>query len=190
MWIDENGWCSQIQKVPSLHFNDRPLNEKITMIVIHSISLPAGCFGTCCVKDLFLGCLDCSYDSSFVDLKDLKVSSHFYIDRKGLISQFVSCQKRAWHAGVSSFRNRQNCNDFSIGIELEGTDFVAFEPVQYQKLSELCKVLSTHYPITSIVGHSDIAPGRKTDPGPFFNWKELKHLGPTDAHLYPFQVDD
>lgn len=173
--FDEKGWSPAIRAVPSPHFNERPEGEKVSLVVVHGISLPAGSFGGEYVKALFTDCLDCSR-KEFEDLKGLHVSSHFFIRRDGEIIQFVSCDKRAWHAGVSSFNGRTNCNDFSIGIELEGTDYVPYEEVQYQVLAELIDSLSQAYPIEAIRGHSDIAPGRKTDPGPYFDWKKLFSL--------------
>ncbi|QSX29745.1 1,6-anhydro-N-acetylmuramyl-L-alanine amidase AmpD [Shewanella cyperi] len=169
----QQGWFLAAQRCESPFFNTRPIGE-VSLLVIHNISLPAGCFGTPYIEDLFLGKLDCAADPSFADLKGLEVSAHFLIRRDGAVLQFVSCDQRAWHAGLSSFEGRSGCNDFSIGIELEGTDEVDFEPVQYERLTELTSKLMRHYPGISrdrIVGHSDIAPGRKTDPGPHFDWR-------------------
>lgn len=170
-----SGILAHYRQCPSPHFNLRPV--EVDSIVIHNISLPAGCFGEPYVEDLFLGCLDCSVDASFADLQGVEVSSHFFIDRQGRVTQFVDCDKRAWHAGVSSLFGRENCNDFSIGIELEGVDDIAYESSQYTVLRQLCIELMQRYPAISterIIGHSDIAPGRKTDPGPAFDWPMLK----------------
>lgn len=163
---------SQYQQCESPFYNDRPRDE-VDLLVIHNISLPAGKFATPYVHDLFMGCLDCKQHESFHDLMGLEVSSHFFITRTGLVTQFVAMDKRAWHAGVSSFDGRQGCNDFSLGIELEGTDEQPFENAQYDALLRLTLDIMLLYPnITPdrIVGHSDIAPGRKTDPGPAFDW--------------------
>ncbi len=163
---------SHYQQYFSPFYNTRPESE-VSLLVIHNISLPAGQFATPYVHDLFMGCLDCQAHASFTDLQGVEVSSHFVIDRHGQVSQFVDTQHRAWHAGVSSFQGRENCNDFAICLELEGTDDIAFTEQQYSALVQLSKELMAMHPfITSdnIVGHSDIAPGRKTDPGPAFDW--------------------
>jgi len=142
--------------------------------VIHNISLPAGCFGLPYIEQLFLGTLDTEADPSFAELKGLEVSAHFLIRRDGELRQYVSVDQRAWHAGVSNFAGRSGCNDFAVGIELEGTDDSGFTEAQYHKLITLSQSLRLAYPdITKerIVGHSDIAPGRKTDPGPGFDWQ-------------------
>ncbi|GIU16567.1 N-acetyl-anhydromuranmyl-L-alanine amidase [Shewanella sp. MBTL60-112-B2] len=145
--------------------------------MIHNISLPAGCFGQPYIDQLFQGCLDIEADASFKELQGLEVSAHFLIRRDGELVQYVSCDDRAWHAGVSEFDGRSNCNDFAIGIELEGTDSITYSDAQYQMLMELTKSLMAHYPDitpTRITGHSDIAPGRKTDPGNGFDWQRYK----------------
>lgn len=170
--VDDAGWyaAARVQKSPN--FNARPNNE-ISLLVIHNISLPAGNFGLPFIEQLLTGCLDCQADPSFAQLLGLEVSSHFLIRRDGELVQFVSCHDRAWHAGVSSFQGRQNCNDFSIGIELEGTDDTPFTGAQYQQLLALSLQLLNDYPAITpkrIVGHNEIAPGRKTDPGACFNW--------------------
>ena len=170
------GWCTDARHVISSHKNERPNNE-IRLLVIHNISLPEGQFGTNCVEELFLGCLDCNADDSFASLEGLRVSSHFFIRRDGEMVQFVSCEERAWHAGVSQFNGEHNCNDFSIGIELEGTDNSPFTEAQYKELINLTRQLMQSYPqisIDNVVGHSDIAPERKTDPGRYFDWKKYK----------------
>ncbi|GIU50796.1 N-acetyl-anhydromuranmyl-L-alanine amidase [Shewanella sairae] len=147
------------------------------MLVIHNISLPAGCFGLPYIEQLFLGKLDIEADNSFKELQGLEVSAHFLIRRDGELVQYVSCDDRAWHAGVSQYDNRQACNDFSIGIELEGTDDLPYSEAQYLRLVELTKSLMLSYPLITparITGHSDIAPGRKTDPGSSFDWQRYK----------------
>jgi AmpD protein len=168
--IRSDGWCTQASHLPSPNYNDRPDGAEITLLVIHNISLPAGQFGTPYIRDLFQNCLDCDCHPSFDSLRDLKVSTHFLIQRDGALIQFVSSLDRAWHAGISTFQGRSFCNDFSIGIELEGTDYVPFEPAQYQALKLLTQALLTRFAITDIAGHEEIAPGRKTDPGPCFDW--------------------
>ncbi|WP_394778453.1 1,6-anhydro-N-acetylmuramyl-L-alanine amidase AmpD [Undibacterium sp.] len=169
--IGEDGWCGSAVRLESPNFNERPSGTEISLLVIHNISLPAGHFGGPYISDLFLNRLDCSLDPSFESLRGVQVSSHFLIRRDGSLLQFVSAAKRAWHAGASSFGGRSGCNDFSIGIELEGSDAQAFEALQYRRLAGLSAALITAYPLTHITGHSDIAPGRKTDPGPYFDWK-------------------
>ncbi|SFC45754.1 1,6-anhydro-N-acetylmuramyl-L-alanine amidase AmpD [Pseudoalteromonas denitrificans] len=163
----------------SPHFNERPEGTEISLLVIHNISLPAGEFGTCYIDDLFLGQLDCEADTSFIDLKGLQVSAHCLIKRCGEVIQYVPFNKRAWHAGVSSYQGLTGCNDFSIGIELEGTDTVEYTSMQYQSLSTIAKTLIKHYPKLTkerILGHQDIAPGRKTDPGESFDWSYFNKL--------------
>jgi AmpD protein len=165
--------------VPSPYSDARPDPDMIDMVVVHGISLPPGEFGGDFVEKFFQGKLDFSLHPYFETIKELKVSAHLFIDRQGKVTQFVPFSKRAWHAGVSYFDGCERCNDFSIGIELEGTDDVPYEKIQYQKLAKVIKTLRIAYPkITEsrIVGHSDIAPGRKTDPGPFFDWSYIREL--------------
>ena len=165
--------------VLSPHCDDRPENTEIDMIVVHGISLPPVQFGHDYIEKFFTGKLDYSLHPYFETIKQLKVSSHLLIKRDGEIIQFVPFAKRAWHAGESFFQGRSRCNDFSIGIELEGTDELPYEKIQYEKLAEVIKTLQIAYPgITRerIVGHSDIAPGRKTDPGHSFDWHYLDCL--------------
>jgi len=171
-------WLDGINHLPSPNFNDRPFNE-VSLLVIHCISLPAGIFGTKQVQNFFCNKLDVNYDPSFVELSKMQVSAHFFIERGGEITQFVACDKRAWHAGISSFNGRKNCNDFTIGIELEGTVDTVFTDIQYKQLAKLIKILLQHFPglyqhkKLNICGHSDIAPMRKTDPGIYFAWDIL-----------------
>ncbi|MSQ56333.1 MAG: 1,6-anhydro-N-acetylmuramyl-L-alanine amidase AmpD [Limnohabitans sp.] len=167
----QNGWYRFAHHLHSPNFNARPTNTAIDMVVIHSISLPPGQYGSHQVESFFLSQLDHSAHPYFNNLKDTKVSSHFYIKRGGELIQFVSCDERAWHAGESSFKERTQCNNFSIGIELEGLEGNAFEEPQYETLSSLCSSLTLKYPIQHFVGHQDIAPQRKKDPGEKFNWK-------------------
>lgn len=175
--IDADGWCKQGARcLPSPNFDKRPAATDISLLVIHNISLPPGQFGGPFIADLFSNQLDCDAHPYFDRLRSLRVSAHFLIRRDGAVMQFVSCANRAWHAGVSTFAGRQQCNDFSIGIELEGTDFEPFTDLQYQSLTTLTLALQTHYPLTDVVGHEHIAPGRKTDPGPFFDWQHYQTL--------------
>jgi AmpD protein len=177
--LDKQGWLAPSVDVtlrPSPNFNERPSDTAVSLLVVHNITLPPGQFGTPYITDLFLNQLDIAADPWFVKVEGLKVSAHFVIDRLGHITQFVSCDDRAWHAGASSFEGREQCNDFSIGIELEGTDDVPFEAVQYERLAALTQCLRARYPLTAATGHSDIAPGRKTDPGPFFDWSHFSAL--------------
>ncbi|WP_163134767.1 1,6-anhydro-N-acetylmuramyl-L-alanine amidase AmpD [Agarivorans sp. Alg241-V36] len=163
----------------SQFYNQRP-NDEISLLVIHCISLPEGCYGLPHIDELFCGKLDCSADPSFNDLQGLEVSAHLLIERDGGVTQYVDFDKRAWHAGVSGFEGRKGCNDFAIGIELEGTDYSEYTEQQYQSLIKVSQLLLRHYPKLTkqrIVAHSDIAPGRKTDPGDHFDWSSyLKAL--------------
>lgn len=170
MKVGANGWLSGVRRIASPNCDARPPGTAIDLLVIHNISLPPGQFGGDAVAQLFTNTLDTDAHPYYGQLKDLKVSAHFLIRREGVIVQFVSCGKRAWHAGVSSWQGRSACNDFSIGIELEGCDEVPFSDRQYVALGRLVRLLRRNYPIRAIVGHADIAPGRKTDPGPCFDW--------------------
>ena len=170
------GWCAGVSHCPSTHCNERPQGE-ISLLVLHNISLPPGQFGTGKVQEFFTSGLSASEHAYFAGIADMRVSAHFFIERDGQISQFVSCLQRAWHAGVSSFAGRDNCNDFSIGVELEGTDDLPYSEAQYDALVPLVQQLLAAYPALSverICGHCDIAPGRKTDPGPAFDWPRLR----------------
>ncbi|MBT3826274.1 MAG: 1,6-anhydro-N-acetylmuramyl-L-alanine amidase AmpD [Nitrosomonadales bacterium] len=169
--IDEDGFLTHVKKIDSPNYDSRPLNQTISLIIIHSISLPPNKFGNSHIEDFFTNKLEINQHPYFKKIKHLKVSSHFLIKRKGELIQFVSCLKRAWHAGESSWKNVNNCNNFSIGIELEGSDIMKYEDIQYKVLIKLLKSLRLKYPITDVVGHSDVSPGRKADPGNFFDWK-------------------
>lgn len=162
-----------VQLLSSPNFDLRPTGEQITLIVIHAISLPPDVFGGPGVQQLFTNTLNPSEHPYYAEIHGLRVSAHYFIRRDGTQIQFVDPDLRAWHAGVSSWRGRECCNDFSIGIELEGCDSLPFEPIQYAQLARLIIWLRQRYPIEDIVGHSDIAPGRKTDPGPCFDWAVL-----------------
>lgn len=164
---------------PSPYQDDRPADVFIDMVVVHGISLPAGQFGHSHIEDFFSGKLNIASHPSFPAVANLKVSAHLLIKRTGDIIQFVPFVKRAWHAGESFFQGRARCNDFSIGIELEGTDHVPYEQEQYHQLGNVIQLLTQVFPAITqdrIVGHADIAPGRKTDPGPSFDWKYLQGL--------------
>ncbi len=170
--IDKAGFAIDAQLIASPNFDARPQAE-ICLIVIHNISLPPNQYGGNGIIELFTNELDPDEHPYYAEIYTRKVSAHFLIRRDGALVQFVSCLERAWHAGASNWQGRERCNDFSVGIELEGSDFEAFEPAQYQTLKKLITSISNAYPIQAIVGHSDIAPGRKTDPGPYFSWLEI-----------------
>ena len=159
--------------VNSPNFDDRPAGVEISLVVLHSISLPPGAYGGDAIERFFTNRLDPAAHPYFQDIAALKVSAHYLIRRDGEVVQFVPPEKRAWHAGISSWRGRERCNDFSIGIELEGTDDSAFEAAQYQSLIDLIESLKKQYPLRDIAAHSDVAPGRKTDPGARFDWPRL-----------------
>jgi AmpD protein len=158
----------------SPHFDERPEGERVSLVVIHNISLPPGEFGGPYIDDLFMGALDPEAHPYFEEIAGLRVSAHFVIRRDGELIQYVPTDKRAWHAGVSSWKGRDKCNDFSIGVELEGADDVPFAEPQYETLARLVAQLEMRYGKLDIAGHSDIAPGRKTDPGPWFDWVRLQ----------------
>lgn len=169
MRIDAQGWLAGGIWLPSPNCDARP-DEPIDLLVIHNISLPPGQFGGDGVQRLFTNTLDVGTHPYYQTIAEFKVSAHFFIRRDGELIQFVSCLQRAWHAGASCWQGRPRCNDFSIGVELEGNDFVPFTDAQYRVLDELTRGLRAAYPIRGIAGHSDIAPQRKTDPGPCFDW--------------------
>ncbi len=174
-----NHLLDQAEVVESPNFSDRPNGMEPSLLVIHNISLPPGKFGDDYIKNFFLNKLDSSLHPYFNEIKDLKVSSHLLIDRQGSLLQFVAFSKKAWHAGVSEFKGQKECNDFSIGIELEGTDTIPYTEEQYLSLVKVTNCLLEHYPSISkdrIVGHKDIAPGRKTDPGNSFDWDKYRNL--------------
>ena len=177
LMLINSGWVEEAQKISSPNFNDRPKDVTINLVVIHCISLPPGKYGSNDIDNFFQNNLDVTKHEYFKSIASLKVSSHFLIQRKGNLKQYVSTEKRAWHAGVSKYGDQENCNDFSIGIELEGTENSEYEKLQYLTLIKLIRALMNEYPsITreSIVGHSDIAPDRKKDPGIKFDWEFLK----------------
>jgi len=172
--LDSGGLCAGAAWCPSPHFDERPADARVELIVIHNISLPPGEFGGTCITDLFLGCLDPAAHPYFAAIAGLRVSAHFLVRRDGAVIQYVPCGLRAWHAGASSWHGRERCNDFSVGIELEGTDETPFTDAQYEALAALVRALFDRYGRLELAGHSDIAPGRKTDPGPHFDWNRLR----------------
>jgi len=173
MKLDPNGRLRGCRFVASPNHDERPAGEAITLLVVHSISLPPGEYGGDAIERLFTNRLDPAAHPYFREIEGLEVSAHFLIRRDGEPVQFVPTTRRAWHAGASSWRGRERCNDFSIGVELEGTDDSPFEPAQYRTLASLIGALRAHYPLRELAAHSDIAPGRKTDPGPGFDWPRL-----------------
>lgn len=178
MHIDQ-GWISVATVVASPNTDLRPDEADISLLVIHNISLPPGQFGGCHVAELFTNTLDPTSHPYFTEIADLKVSAHLLIDRQGAVTQFVPFHRRAWHAGVSHFDGRSACNDYSIGIELEGTDTEPYADQQYACLGQVTECLMAEYPALTakrIRGHSDIAPSRKTDPGPAFDWQRFTGL--------------
>lgn len=169
--FDADGWCAAARQVPSPNCDDRSNGIAVDLLIIHNISLPPGEFDGAYIEALFCNQLDYDAHPYFAQLRDLRVSAHFLVRRDGSLVQFVSTDRRAWHAGASKFQERALCNDFSIGIELEGTDTAPFEPAQYRTLVPLSLALQARYGLANVVGHEHVAPGRKTDPGPFFDWQ-------------------
>lgn len=172
-----DGWLTEARQVPSDNFEPRPAGCEPELLVIHNISLPPGSYGGGEIESFFTNCLDCDSHPFFNEIRDVRVSSHLLIRRDGEVVQFVSFDERAWHAGQSCFQGRDNCNDFSIGIELEGEDEDPYTDEQYAVLAVTSQALLDHYAMLNsdaITGHSDIAPGRKTDPGPAFSWQRYR----------------
>ena len=167
-WVE--GWWSAARHAASPNFNARPAGERVTLAVIHSISLPPGVYAGDAVERLFTNRLDWCAHPYYETIRGLQVSAHFFLRRDGELVQFVSCNDRAWHAGASQWRGRDGCNDFSIGIELEGLEGESFEPAQYRQLARLLRALVRRYPLRDAAGHEHVAPGRKRDPGPGFDW--------------------
>jgi AmpD protein len=182
LW-QEGGGLAETERLLSPNFGLRPAGD-VSLVVIHNISLPPDEFGGDWVEAFFLNRLDPAAHPYFATIADVRVSAHFYVRRDGRIVQFVDCDRRAWHAGASSWCGRDNCNDYSIGIELEGSDAQPFAPAQYVALWSLLDALRQRYPIAAVVGHSDVAPGRKTDPGPCFDWAAVRQRYP-DLGLPP-----
>lgn len=191
--VDTSGWLQGVRHAASSHFNERPGDGRITLIVLHGISLPPGEFGGAFVQDFFSGRLDPCAHPFFETIRELHVAPHLFIDRGGDCVQFVSFHERAWHAGRSSWAGREECNDYSIGIELEGTDTEPYTEPQYRALERILPVLIEAYPgigEQGVVGHADVAPGRKTDPGPAFDWSRLDGALAASGYNLPAKDQD
>jgi AmpD protein len=173
MTVDPEGLLQGARYVASPNCDDRPPGAAITLLVLHSISLPPGQYGGDAIERLFTNRLDPAAHPYFRDIAGLRLSSHFLVRRGGELVQFVPVQRRAWHAGASCWRGRSRCNDFSIGVELEGVEESAFEDIQYERLNELVRALRGLLPLSDVAAHSDVASGRKTDPGAHFDWARL-----------------
>ena len=182
--IDVSGWVSGARHLPSPNQDGRPPGIRIELLLIHNISLPPGQFGTGQIERLFTNRLDPDAHPYFATLQGLQVSAHFLVARDGHVTQFVGCAERAWHAGVSVFEGRPRCNDFSIGIELEGTDQLAYSDVQYENLAHLARALFAAYPLRAVRGHSDVSSPRKTDPGTAFDWRRFAGALNTDPAAF------
>jgi N-acetyl-anhydromuramoyl-L-alanine amidase len=180
------GWHRDATCLESPNYGPRPADSAIDLVVVHSISLPPGQYGGGQVQALFTNQLDWDAHAYYQTIRGMQVSSHFFITRQGTLWQFVSCDQRAWHAGASSFQGRLNCNDFSIGIELEGLEGSSFESSQYASLARLCQDIRANYPIAAVVGHEHVAPGRKQDPGPGFDWPRLLQTVAWEPQAFPF----
>ena len=180
----QQGWLTGIRHCPSPNFGARPTGTAIHLVVVHSISLPPGQYGTGCVERLFTNTLEWDAHPYFQSIRGLEVSAHFLVARDGRITQFVSVLDRAWHAGRSSWNGQDNCNDYSVGIELEGLEGDRFEPAQYQQLAWLCTQLATQWPVAQVVGHEHVAPERKLDPGPGFEWPVLQRAVGAESPLH------
>ena len=173
MRLGADGWVEGARRVPSPNRDERPAGAEISLLLLHSISLPPGEYGGEAIERLFTNRLDPQAHPYFAEIAALEVSSHFLVRRDGALLQFVPVHERAWHAGASVWRGRSRCNDFSVGVELEGTDEAPFEAAQYARLSELIHVLRAQLPLRDVAAHSEVSPGRKTDPGPHFDWARL-----------------
>jgi AmpD protein len=174
--VGPRGWVAAATRIASPNRDARPPGIVPSLVVVHGISLPPRKFGGDGVARLFTNTLDAGAHPYYATIAHVRVSAHFFIRRDGTLLQFVPCTERAWHAGVSSWRGRDHCNDFSIGVELEGADDIPYAPAQYTVLAALLHALKRRYPLEAAVGHSDIAPGRKTDPGPAFDWDRLARM--------------
>ena len=181
----QNGWYRYAKRLDSPNFGQRPLGAVVDLIVVHSISLPPGEYGTGHVQQLFTNQLNWNAHTYFDTIRNMQVSAHFFVCRNGELWQFVSCDDRAWHAGVSRYRGRGSCNDDSVGIELEGLEGQIFEYAQYEVLANLCASLQQCYPIEHVAGHEHIAPGRKKDPGCGFNWQVLASMLAWPTNFFP-----
>ena len=174
--IGEDGWLEGVERIESPNQDERPAQMPVELAVVHAISLPPEEFGGSGVFELFTNSLDPAAHPYYAEISELRVSAHFLVRRDGHVVQFVPTTRRAWHAGVSRWMGRERCNDFSVGIELEGSDNQPFETAQYAALAELLRAIAARHPVGEVTGHSDIAPGRKTDPGPHFDWTRLGFL--------------
>jgi len=183
---EPGGWLARARRLPSANHDARPAGVPVDLLVIHYISLPPGRFSGDAVERLFTNRLEFDAHPFYAQLRALRVSSHFFIRRRGELLQFVGADARAWHAGASQFRGRERCNDFSIGVELEGSGEVPFTDAQYRRLAELTRALVPRYPLRWVAGHSDIAPGRKSDPGPHFDWPRYLSDVETVGLVRPF----
>jgi AmpD protein len=181
----DGGWLRQAIRLASPNCGPRPPQARIDLVVVHSISLPPGQYGGQAVQELFTNRMDWDAHPYYQQIRGLEVSAHFYIRRNGELWQFVSGDDRAWHAGRSHYRGRDNCNDDSIGVELEGLEGDTFEPAQYEALATLCQALAQRYPIAHVAGHEHVAPGRKQDPGPGFDWPRLRGLLDFSSRCFP-----
>jgi AmpD protein len=186
---DPAGWVPAARRVPSPNFDARPAHMPVDLVVIHNISLPPGQFGSGDIEAFFQNRLDPSRHPFFATIHQVRVSAHFLVTREGELVQFVSCLDRAWHAGQSEFFGRPRCNDFSIGIEIEGSDDQPFALAQYHTTSALVRALLGAYPVRAVAGHSDIAPGRKTDPGPHFDWAGFAAAAGVAPGQLPYRKD-
>lgn len=186
----DGGWHRSAVRLPSPNFGPRPLGamQVVDLVVLHSISLPPGQYGTGAVQQLFTNTLDWDGHPYYQQIRGLQVSAHFFIERSGQVWQLVDCDQRAWHAGQSFYRGRANCNDDSIGIELEGLEGMTFELAQYEALAALFRDLIERYPLRYVAGHEHIAPGRKQDPGPGFDWAKLALSLPASILELPSQA--
>ena len=183
--VDPEGWVAGIRRLPTGNCDARAPQSEVDLLVLHNISLPPGQFRTGLVEALFCNALQGGGHPFLELLAGVRVSAHFLLERDGRLTQFVSCRQRAWHAGVSVFGDRSGCNDFSIGVELEGSDFTPFAAAQYAALAQLTAALRAAFPLRAVRGHSDIAPGRKTDPGPMFDWERYARAAQLPADWLP-----
>jgi len=183
-----SGWWSAAQRCESPNFGARPEGVAVSLALIHSISLPPGEYGGDAIEQLFGNRLDWDAHPYYAQIRGITVSSHFLIRRGGVVQQFVSCDERAWHAGVSAWRGRENCNDFSVGIELEGLEGLGFESAQYAALARVLNALARAYPIDAVAGHEHVAPGRKRDPGEGFDWRRLMAMLAWPDRYFPENV--
>ena len=184
----DRGWYRYARHLPSPNCGARPVGSVVDLVVLHSISLPPGQYGGEAVRQLFTNTLDWDAHPYYQGIRGLKVSAHFFVERCGALWQFVSCDARAWHAGVSCYRGRDNCNDDSVGIELEGLEGRAFAPPQYTALLELLPALARRYPVRGIAGHEHVAPMRKADPGAGFEWRRLAEMLRWPREYFPAGV--